>query len=229
VTINRLFRNTLLVLALAALPGGAALGQAMGGSGNMPNSANATRTKLDPPPPEGGWKALANLLEALKPGVDTRLDPTPSQITDHIERQLNQGQNQEALALIEQRLAEVQGQRGTDVQLMFQHARALAALGRTDEAIAIYTDMTTRFPELPEPWNNLAALYAKQGNLDQAHEALQMALRANPDYPAARANMGDIQLMMALRTYRNAADQGVPGMQGKAREIENLLKESQQR
>ncbi|HYG44003.1 MAG TPA: hypothetical protein VEA17_13870, partial [Bordetella sp.] len=96
----------------------------MGGGGNMPNSGNATRTKLDPLPPEGGWKALANLLEALKPGVDTRLDPTPSQITDHIERQLYQGQNQEALALIEQRLAEVQGQRGTDVQLMFQHARA---------------------------------------------------------------------------------------------------------
>ncbi|WP_370628297.1 tetratricopeptide repeat protein [Bordetella sp. BOR01] len=228
-TINRLFRNTLLVLALAALPGGAALGQAMGGGGSMPDNGNAALTKLDPPPPEGGWKALANLLEALKPGVDTRLDPTPSQITSHIERQLNNGQNQEALDLIEKRLAEIQGQRGTDVQLMFQHARALAALGRTDEAIAIYTDMTTSFPELPEPWNNLAALYAKQGDLDQAHEALQMALRANPDYLAARANMGDIQLMMALRNYRDAADQGVPGMQGKAREIENLLKESQQR
>ncbi|MBV7486527.1 tetratricopeptide repeat protein [Bordetella sp. BOR01] len=201
----------------------------MGGGGSMPDNGNAALTKLDPPPPEGGWKALANLLEALKPGVDTRLDPTPSQITSHIERQLNNGQNQEALDLIEKRLAEIQGQRGTDVQLMFQHARALAALGRTDEAIAIYTDMTTSFPELPEPWNNLAALYAKQGDLDQAHEALQMALRANPDYLAARANMGDIQLMMALRNYRDAADQGVPGMQGKAREIENLLKESQQR
>src|SRR3546814_1845406 len=114
----------------------------MGGGNSMPNSGNAALTKLDTPAPEGGWKALANLLEALKPGVDTRLDPTPSQITSHIERQLNNGQNQEALDLIEKRLAEIQGQRGTDVQLMFQHARALAALGRTDEAIAISTDMT---------------------------------------------------------------------------------------
>ena len=218
---------TLLVLALAALPGGTALGQAMGGGGNMPNESNANRTKLDPPPPEGGWKALANLLEALKPNVDTRLDPTPSQITAHIERLISGGRNQEALDMIEKRQAEIQGQRGTDVQLMFQHARVLAALGRPAEAIEVYTDMTTRFPELPEPWNNLAALYAQQGDLDRAHDALQMALRANPDYAAARANMGDIQLLMALRTYRNAADRGVPGMDAKAREIENLLKESQ--
>jgi len=229
VTINRPTRKILLVLALAALPGGAALGQAMGGGGSLPNDRSATLTKLDTPPPERGWKALANLLEALKPGVDTRLDPTPSQITTHIERLLTAGKNQEALELIEKRQAETEGQRGTDVQLMFQHARALAALGRSAEAIAVYTDMTTRFPELPEPWNNLAALYAKQGDLDRAQQALEMALRANPDYPEARANLGDIQLMMALRTYRNAANQGVPGMQSKAREIENLLKESQQR
>nr|WP_162098151.1 tetratricopeptide repeat protein [Bordetella petrii] len=201
----------------------------MGGGGSLPNDRSATLTKLDTPPPERGWKALANLLEALKPGVDTRLDPTPSQITTHIERLLTAGKNQEALELIEKRQAETEGQRGTDVQLMFQHARALAALGRSADAIALYTDMTTRFPELPEPWNNLAALYAKQGDLDRAQQALEMALRANPDYPEARANLGDIQLMMALRTYRNAANQGVPGMQSKAREIENLLKESQQR
>ena len=228
-TINRLYRNTLLAVALAAFSGGAAWGQAMGGGDALPNASGTGLTKLDPPPPERGWKALANLLEALKPNVDTRLDPTPSQITSHIERLLNQGRNEEALQMIEKRQAEIAGQRGTDVQLMFQHARALAALGRTDEAIAMYTEMTARFPELPEPWNNLAALYARQGDLDQAHDALQMALRANPDYPDARANMGDIQLMMALRTYRNAAKQGVLGMDAKAREIENLLKESQQR
>ncbi|MDM9560677.1 tetratricopeptide repeat protein [Bordetella petrii] len=225
--INRLTRVTLLMLALAALPAGGAMAQAMGGGGTLPDTGIDTRTKLDPPPPEGGWKALANLLEALKPGVDTRLDPTPSQITDHIERLLNSGRNQEALELIEKRIAETQGQRGTDVQLMFQHARALAALGRTAEAIDLYTEMTVRFPELPEPWNNLAALHAQQGDLDRAHDALQMALRANPDYPAARANMADIQLMMALRTYRKAANEGVPGMDAKAREIEKLLKESQ--
>jgi len=229
VTLNRLFRTTMLAVALISLAAGTAQGQTMGGGGNLPYNDTDTRTKLDPPHPEGGWKSLANLLEALKPGVDTRLDPTPSQITTHIERLLNDGKNQEALAMIEQREAAIQGQRGTDVQLMFQHARALAALGRTDEAMSLYTEMTNRFPELPEPWNNLAALYAQQGDLDRAHEALDMALRADPNYSEARANMGDIQLMMALRTYRNAAKQGVPGMKAKARDIENMLKESQHR
>lgn len=226
---NRVFHTTLLVAALAAFPCGQALGQAMGGGGSVPYDDTQTRTKLDPPRPEGGWKGLANLLEALKPGVDTRLDPTPSQITSHIERLLNQGKNQEALAMIEEREAQIKGQRSTDVQLMFQHARALAALGRQPEAIAIYADMTAKFPELPEPWNNLAALYAQQGALDRAQDALTMALRADPNYPEARANMGDIQLMRALRDYRNAASQGVPGTDVKAREIENMLKESQNR
>ncbi|WP_236844334.1 tetratricopeptide repeat protein [Bordetella sp. 15P40C-2] len=201
----------------------------MGGGGNLPYSDTETRTKLDEPRPEGGWKALANLLEALKPGVDTRLDPTPSQIAAHIERLLNAGKTQEALEMIEKREAAIKGQRGTDVQLMFQHARALAALDRVPEAMDIYRDMTTRFPELPEPWNNLAVLYAQQGELDQAQSALEMALQADPQYAEARANMGDIQLMLALRTYQNAAKQGVPGTNTKAREIENMLKESQHR
>lgn len=228
-TFNRLLRTATLVVTLAALPGGVAMGQAMGGGGNLRYNDTETRTKLDAPRPEGGWKGLANLLEALKPGVDTRLDPTPSQITTHIERLLNEGKNEEALSMIEQREAEIKGQRGTDVQLMFQHARALAALGRQPEAMAIYTEMTTRFPELPEPWNNLASLYAQQGALDLARDALEMALRADPNYSEARANMGDIQLMMALRAYRTAESKGVPGTDVKAREIENMLKESQQR
>src|SRR5690606_23113591 len=139
----------------------------------------------------------------------------------------NRGANEEALSLIERREAAIKGQRGADVQLMFQHARALAALGRADEAIAVYSDMTNQFPELPEPWNNLAALYASRGELERAQDSLQMALRANPDYAAARANLGDIQLMMALRTYRQEAARGVPGMKARVQEIESLLKDKQ--
>ncbi|MCK0317302.1 hypothetical protein, partial [Salmonella sp. 15E65] len=96
-----------------------------------------------------GWDSLAKLLEAAKPSVDTRLTPSASQITTYIERLLNHGDNEEALAMIEKRQEQIKDQRGTDVQLMFQHARALAALNRTNEAIDVYTEMTNRFPELP--------------------------------------------------------------------------------
>ncbi|WP_260986442.1 tetratricopeptide repeat protein [Bordetella genomosp. 13] len=216
----------LLLAALGAAPV-AVQAQAMGGG---PAGQHHDLTTLDPYPADRGWQGLANLLEAMRPGTDTRLDPAPSQVTDRIELLLAQGDNAGALALVEKRQAERdrQGVRGTDVQLMFQHARALAALGRTQESIAVYTDMTTRFPELPEPWNNLAALYAARGELDRAQDALNMALRANPDYADARANMGDLQLLMALRTYRQAGGQGAAGAHDKAQEIENLLKEKRQ-
>jgi tetratricopeptide (TPR) repeat protein len=175
------------LLALLAAPI-AVSAQTMGGA-DTSSTQRARLTTLDPIPPETGWQGLANLLDRLKPGVDTRLVPSPSQITDHIESRITSGDNEGALALIQQREAELAGKPGTDVQLMFQHARVLAALGRTQESIDLYTEMTTRFPELPEPWNNLGALHAARGETDQAREALAMALRANPNYADAQANL----------------------------------------
>jgi len=66
-----------------------------------------------------------------------------------------------------------------------------------------------------------------KGELEKAQDALQQALRADPGYAAARANLGDLQLLQALRTYKQAAKEGVPGMQDKAREVETMLKDRQ--
>lgn len=164
----------------------------------------------DAPPEEKGWKGLARLLEALEPKVDTSLPLTPSQITDRISAMLDKGQAAAALQVIEKRKAQYAARPdpiGDDVQLMFLHARALAALERHDEAIEIYRDMTARYPELPEPWNNLAAEYVKTGRLELARNALEMALHANPDYRDARANLGRVQLLLAEESFR-AAGQG---------------------
>src|SRR5690606_461497 len=118
----------------------------------------------DPLPAEKGWQGLANVLEALSPGVDTTLPLTPSQITDRIEVMINQGRANEALEIIEKRKVQRDASLaiGEDVQLMFLEARALAAVGREAEAEQIYRNMTTTYPELPEPWNNLASIYIKQ-------------------------------------------------------------------
>lgn len=175
----------LLAALVAAVPAAA---QTLGSVDSL-SAQHSTRTTLDPYPPETGWKDLAELLDKLKPGVDTRLDPTPSQITSYIESRINAGDLDEALRVTEAREAALKDKPGTDVQLMFQHARVLAALGRTQEAIDLYTEMTTRFPELPEPWNNLAALQAGRGDIAAARETLSMALQANPDYADARANL----------------------------------------
>ncbi|MFW7342885.1 tetratricopeptide repeat protein [Pollutimonas sp. H1-120] len=180
----------------------------------------------DPPPPEGGWKGLAKLLEALTPSVDTSVPLTASEITSRISQMLDQGRNEEALEVIQKRTAQLeqQGGIGTDVQLMFLHGRALAALGRDAQAIDLYLKMTTLYPELPEPWNNLAAEYVKQGKLDMARDALSMSLAANPNYGTAKANLGQVQLMLAQESFRNAARLGVDSARSKAEQTAEVLK-----
>ncbi len=156
---------------------------------------------------EKGWKSLARLLEALEPDVDTSIPLTPSQITDRISAMLDQGRAAEALAAIEKRKEQYAADYdplGNDVQLMFLHARALAALERHEEAIAVYRDMTQKYPELPEPWNNLAAEYVKTGRLEMARQALTMALQANPEYTDAMRNMGRVQLLLAEEAFKAA-------------------------
>lgn len=177
----------------------------------------------DPPPREGGWKGLANVLEAVSPGVDTSIPMTPSQVTDRIASMMNSGRYAEALDIIDRRIAQREAEMalGSDVQLMFLRGRALAGLERHNEAIEHYLNMTTLFPELPEPWNNLAVEYIRQGKLEMAQDALQMALSANPRYATARANMGWVQLMLARQSFEGA--QGAPGASRAAQQTTDIL------
>lgn len=191
----------------------------------LPNSAN---TILGDKAPEGGWDGLAKLLEALAPSVDTSVPLTPTEISNRIDGLIRAGRLKEALQNVEARQA-VEAMRhtpGTDVQLMFLHARILAEMNRPAEAEAVYLQMTTRFPELPEPWNNLAALYVKRNELDQARRALEMAIMINPKYSIAQANLGDVQMNLALRAYQNAAQAGVPGLAPKIKRVKELLEGS---
>lgn len=222
----RLLCPLLTVLCLATPA--AALAQSMPGIPDVPSTSRSITADPDAPPREGGWDALARLLEAAKPSVDTSIPLTPSQITDAIEALLNQGRNQEALVRIRERMAQEEHRRapGTDVQLQFQYARALAATGQAGEAEKVYLEMTERYPELPEPWNNLAVLYVQRGELDLASQALHSALLANPRYGEALANLADVRLMMAARDYRTAAARGVPGAAARADAIDALLGKS---
>jgi len=216
-------RFPLLVLCLALLPASGTLAQTMSGVSDLPSPVTQDGEAV----PEGGWDALSRLLNTLKPGVDTELAPTPSQITDRIENLLDAGRNQQALALIQERL-EADAPRhtpGADVQLAFLHARALAAMGDVAGAERIYHELTTNYPELPEPWNNLADLYLQRGQIDLAQQALQTAILIDPKYGAAYANLADIQLMLARQTYETAAQLGVADARGRARAVSQLLEQ----
>ncbi|MCG1054871.1 tetratricopeptide repeat protein [Mycetohabitans sp. B5] len=92
-----------------------------------------------------------------------------------------------------------------DAQARFKRANVLAQLGRDDDAMTAYTALTQTYPELPEPYNNLAALYAKRGKLDEARVALETAVRASPGYALAQANLGDLYLRLAAESFKRAS------------------------
>ena len=190
---------------------------------NMPGSK--PNTVIGDKEPEAGWDGLAKLLEAIAPSFDTRVPLTPSETTRRIEALLQRGRTQEALIEVEKRIAEdaKRSSPGTDVQLMFMHARVLTEVNRSSEAEAIYQKMTMRFPELPEPWNNLAVIYVKRGELEQARRALEMAIMISPKYAFALSNLGDVELSIALRAYQTAATIGAPGVRSKIRSLEALI------
>lgn len=91
-----------------------------------------------------------------------------------------------------------------NVQARFQRAWALAQSGREDEAQRAFAEMAQDFPELPEPHNNLALLYAKRGDLKRAESELQLAIEARPDFAIAYTNLGDVYRRMAEQAYRDA-------------------------
>lgn len=177
------------------------------------------------PTPNRGWEGLARVLDMVTPSVDTLDPPSGTEINNRISGLLNRDLAQQALDEITEREAQLAGSGapGTDVQLMFQKARALTQLGQFNDARSIYNEMTIRFPELAEPWNNLGVLYISQGSLDLALQALETAINNNPAYPAARSNLADLKLLLALRNYQSAAKLGSAKARQRAQDLEAFI------
>lgn len=93
-----------------------------------------------------------------------------------------------------------------DAQARFLKGLILADQGKTNDAIAVFIGLTEDYPELPEPYNNLAVLYASQGKYDAAKNALEMAIRTHPSYATAHENLGDIYAKMASIAYDKALE-----------------------
>lgn len=91
-----------------------------------------------------------------------------------------------------------------DAQVRFLKGVILSEQNKTPEAIKVFTALTEDFPELPEPYNNLAVLYAAQQEYDKARQALEMAIQTHPSYATAHENLGDIYAKMASKAYDRA-------------------------
>lgn len=110
------------------------------------------------------------------------------------------GQTEQALQRAEKFLVS----KPKDVQMRFLVGVMLAESRRPTEAAAVFDRLVEDFPELPEPYNNLATLKAAAGDYDGAKSSLDQALRANPAMATAHENMGDVQVMLAMRSYARA-------------------------
>ena len=91
-----------------------------------------------------------------------------------------------------------------DPQMRFLKGVIQRDSGKAAEAITTFTRLTEEFPELPEPYNNLAVLYAGQSQFDKARTALEMAIRTNPSYSTAHENLGDVYAKLASQAYSKA-------------------------
>ena len=111
-----------------------------------------------------------------------------------------QGQLTQALDMVNGYLAN----KPKDAQARFLKGLIVNEQGNAMEAISIFTDLTNDYPELPEPYNNLAVLYAGQGQYEKAKVALEMAIRTHPSYATAHENLGDIYAKMASQAYDRA-------------------------
>jgi len=113
---------------------------------------------------------------------------------------VKQGQLTQALEKADQLLAA----KPRDAQVRFLKGVVLSELNRGSEAVAVFQKLTEDYPELPEPYNNLAVLYAQQRQYDKARSALEMAIRTHPSYATAHENLGDIYARLASQAYDKA-------------------------
>ena len=115
-----------------------------------------------------------------------------------------------------------------DARARFLKGLILTEQHKPNDAIKVFTALTEDYPELPEPYNNLAVLYASQGQYDKARNALEMAIRTHPSYAIAHENLGDVYAKMATEAYDKALqlDRGNAAAQTKLAMIKDLFSSS---
>jgi len=141
-------------------------------------------------------------------------------LSREIERIFRAGDRNLAFQRVDQAIAA----QPDNARLRFLRAVMLSETQREAEAMAAFERLTQDYPDLPEPYNNLAVLHAAHGQLDRARELLEAALRNDPAYLAARENLGDVFVRLAQRAYEHASTgtRVDPALQRKLRLVREL-------
>lgn len=145
----------------------------------------------------------------------------PAEDTKDATKLYQQGKLDQALSKVNSALT----QQPKDAQGRFLKGLILTEQKKGADAIQVFTSLTEDYPELPEPYNNLAVLYANQGNYDKAKAALELAIHTHPSYATAYENLGDIYAQLARRSYDKALqlDKGNLTAQGKLSMVKDIF------
>jgi len=145
-------------------------------------------------------KSLLNLVLTM---AALALPPAHGQSNSEIQdirRLLNAGQARQALDRVNAYLST----RPKDPVGRFIKGVAQSELGQTNDAIQTFQSLSEDYPELPEPYNNLAVLYSSKGQFEKARVALELAIQTHPTYSTAHENLGDVYAKLASQAYDRA-------------------------
>src|SRR4051812_27741018 len=147
--------------------------------------------------------------------------PTLADDVQDAAKLLKAGQHQQAL----ERVNKVLAAKPRDAQARFLKGLIFTEQGNAKEAIEIFTKLTQDYPELPEPYNNLAVIYASQGQYEKARSALEQSIRTHPSYATAYENLGDVYAKLASQAYDKALqlDSSNTGAQNKLSLVRDLV------
>jgi Flp pilus assembly protein TadD len=148
--------------------------------------------------PGGPFAQQSSPVQSVPAPAGQIIEPSELQ---QVQKLMGAGLTKQALARADAHLAK----NPRDAQMRFVRGVILSELKDADGAREVFERLTEDFPELPEPYNNLAVLYAAQGRLDRARTLLETALAVRPDYATAQENLGDIYLQMSADAYQRAA------------------------
>jgi Flp pilus assembly protein TadD/ketosteroid isomerase-like protein len=136
-------------------------------------------------------------------------------------KMLKSGQHQQALERVNKALAA----KPKDARARFLKGLIFAEQGNSKDATDVFLALTRDYPDLPEPYNNLAVIYASQGQYDKARGALEQSIRTHPSYATAYENLGDVYAKLASQAYDKALqfDSANPAAKNKLALVRELV------
>src|SRR5882762_2870860 len=100
--------------------------------------------------------------------------PSRADELQDIDALVKNGQHAKALERVNKYLAQKPG----DPKGRFIKGVILAEQNKGAEAIEVFAALSRDYPELPEPYNNLAVLYAAQNQYEKARQQLELSIHA---------------------------------------------------